>query len=163
VVIATVFLTIIAMIIGFMLGERHRERVRSEEKSQNQPYDPGPGPSSFAPEKRCPKETEQTAAGLGYPTPLGQVLRIETDNETTVWICEDQNGKFYYQGRTGGLDADLVEGHNGLFLTDVTSDGSDEFQARAANGNRIVVTRERLEVHFASGKATQVNRVVKAG
>ena len=157
-VIATVFLTIMGMIGGYVLGERHRDRLRAQEAGQIQDPEPDPVPSSDLPSgPLCPTATQDTAARLGFPTPLTQRLKIETDNESTAWICEDPNGKLYYQGKTGGLEADLVETKNGLFLSDVIADG-DEYQATAANGARFVVTRERLEVHLASGK-TQINKV----
>jgi hypothetical protein len=158
VVIATVFLTIMGMIGGYVLGERHRDRLRAQETSQTQETAPDPGPASDSPSGRlCPTATQDTAAKLGFPTPLIQRLKIETDNESTAWICEDPNGKLYYQGKTGGLEADLVERINGLFLSDVVEDG-DEYQATAADGARFVISRERLVVHLASGK-TQTNRV----
>jgi len=161
VVIATVFLTIIGMIIGFVLGERHRDRLRAEETGQSQPYDPGPATSYVPAGPYCPQATQVTAAGLGFPTPLAQVMKIQTNNGTTAWICEDGNGRFYYQGQTGGLDADLVEAKNGLFLSDVVQDGPRQYQATASNGTRFVVTEDVLEVHFTGDKKAQINKVIR--
>jgi len=159
VVIATVFLTIIGMIGGYVLGERHRDRLRAQEASQTQNSAPDPAATTSAGPSGplCPAPTQETAARLGFPTPLSQVLKIETDNGSTAWICRDPNGKLYYQGKTGGLEADLVERINGLFLSDVVADGN-EYQATATDGARFVVSRERLVVHFATGK-TQTNKV----
>ena len=91
------------------------------------------------------------------------MLKIVTANGTTVWICEDPAGSLYYQGKTGGVDAPLVEKKNGLFLSQVRRIADqDEFEATAPNGNRFVVSREQLEVHFTDGRQTQVDKVETA-
>ena len=167
VVIATVFLTIIGMTVGFMLGEQHRRRARIEGAGQIRTPAPAPwtepaaGPTASG--RLCPDETLQTAASLQLPAELHQVLKIVTANGTTVWICEDPAGALYYQGKTGGVDAPLVQKKNGLFLSRVRRlPDRDEYEATAANGNSFVVSRERLEVHFTDGRATQVDKVETA-
>jgi hypothetical protein len=160
VVIATVFLTIIGMTAGFVLGERDR-------RDADAPGAAGETPTTTQTQQTttpvsgplCPSETQQTAARLGLPGELRQVLRIVTDNGTTVWICEDPVGHLYYQGKTGGTKSRLVEGKNGLFLVDVTRQGPDEYQAIADDGNRILVSRVQLRVLLARG-GEQVHEVV---
>lgn len=163
VVIATVFLTIIGMTAGFVLGERKRgERTGQQQQQQQQQQEPEPTadvPSSAATGPLCPPETLAIAEELQLPTDLRQVLKIQTDNGTTVWICQDNGGRYYYQGKTGGLDEPLVQHKNGLFLTDVVPEGEDEYRAVADNGNRIFIGPKRLEIRFTTGK-TQTDEVV---
>ena len=164
VVIATVFLTIIGMTAGFVLGERHRDRVRTEKTSQtggDQTATTAPVDDRSSAPGQCPPETQQTAVSLQFPGDLRQVLRIVTDNGTTVWICEDPAGALYYQGKTGGRDTPLVEGGNGLFLSKVRRTGANAYEAIATNGTRFLVSRTRLEVHFSDGRDPQANKVVE--
>ncbi|GIF00366.1 hypothetical protein Ari01nite_78300 [Paractinoplanes rishiriensis] len=177
-VIATVFLTIIGMTAGFVLGERHRERLRSDDfqvstptpaadpKTTDPTTDPTTGPTTGPPTRAagrsCPPESIETAAELGLRTDLNQIMRIVTEEGTVVWICEDGAGALYYQGKTGGRDAPLVQKKNGLFLTKVERQGEQEYEAVAENGNRIVVTGERLEVHFANGAPSEISEVAEA-
>jgi hypothetical protein len=158
VVIATVFLTIIGMAGGFVLGERHRQtnRVAQQTSSQQQAPAPATTESSAAPVPSgpaCPPEAVQTAQQLGLASQLFQVMKIETNRGTTVWICQDTQGSLYYQGKTGGLSAPLVQRKNGLFLNKVTRTGTDEYEALADNGNLIEVSRETLQVRFTNGTA----------
>ena len=161
VVIATVFLTIIGMVAGFVLGEQRRAADLAGGAGQQQQQQQGESPSPTPTSSACPPETSATAARLGYPAELRQVLRIETENGTTVWICQDPGGELYYQGKTGGLDTPLVEGENGLFLPDVVARGDDRYAVTAHNGNRIAVSRKLLEVEFVGGEQ-QTDRVVRA-
>jgi hypothetical protein len=169
VVIATVFLTIIGMTAGYVLGERHR-RDNPAGSGQNGSGQAGSGPvgpsntySSPAAEPTpvgppCPAEASQVAAKFGLPTELTQVFKIETDNGTTVWICQDPDRRLYYQSKTGGLDGKLVQGQNGLFLTKVTRVTDDEYTAVAENGNQFEVNRRILQIRFKDGRV-QTNNV----
>jgi hypothetical protein len=160
VVIATVFLTIIGGTFGFMLGERHRDDGA-----------PSPGdatatqgnaePSTAAPSgPPCPDEAIQFAASQRLPTDLRQVFKIVTTKESTVWICADGAGSLYFQSKTGGVDAPLVQGKNALFLSGVRQVGDDEFEVTATtDGNSFEVNRRHLVVHFANGKPDQVDTV----
>jgi hypothetical protein len=159
VVIATVFLTIIGMTLGFLLGERQRDQVRtSGEQNSGQSTDPIVAESSAPSAKFCPEETLATAARLKFPSELYQVMKIETDNGTVAWICTDSAGELFYQGKTGGADQPLTEGKNGLFLSGVKQLAPDEFEVLDHRGNRFVITREEFELHFAGGKV-QTNQV----
>jgi hypothetical protein len=171
VVIATVFLTIIGMAGGFVLGERHRDALAATESpgptatTPSAPGQPVGTPSATGSGVLCPEATRQTAARLGLSTTLWQVMKIYTENGTTVWICQDDTGGYYYQGKTGGQDAALVEGKNGLFLQNVVhSEDREEYVATATNGNQIVVNRKQLQVIFADGKRPpQISKVVAPG
>ncbi|GAA2630814.1 hypothetical protein Adu01nite_42590 [Paractinoplanes durhamensis] len=165
-VIATVFLTIIGMTSGFVLGERHRDRLRAAQVTTTTGgFNPDPeetgSPEPSGPS--CPDETIQMATKLNLPSDLYQIFKIVTKNGTTVWICQDGAGSLYYQSKTGGVDEPLVQGENGLFLSQVIREGDREYLATAANGNRFVVNEKQLEVHFAASGKTQVNAVETVG
>jgi hypothetical protein len=161
VVIATVFLTIIGMTAGFMLGERHRRKAATNPVADRTTTQPGPTLPPATDGKLCPEQTRRTAERLGFSSNLRQVMKIETANATTVWICQDDTGAYYYQGKTGGAEQPLVEGTNGLFLDKVRhGEDREEYTAVADNGNRFVVNRKQLEIHFAAGKPTQIYPVV---
>ena len=151
-VIATVFLTIIGMTLGYLLGERHRNEEASRSSQPTGETTPATSESpTGAAGPACPDEAIQTAAELGLPTDLRQVFKIVTASGTVVWICQDGNGSLYYQGKTPRTDGKLIQGKNGLFLTQVVREGEDEYEATAENGNVILVNRKVLEVRFASG------------
>jgi hypothetical protein len=157
VVIATVFLTIIGLTAGFVLGERRRDEDKAAASQPTEESQPVVAPSSAAASSGppCPAETQQTATEGGFPGDLRQTLKIETDNGTVVWICRDPAGRLYYQGKTGGPGTALVQHKNGLFLPGVIERGPDDYLAVADNGNRIFISRERLEVRFTNGKTEQ--------
>ena len=155
-VIATVFLTILGMVGGFVLGERRRA-ADADRAAQRRVESPTTAPTGTA----CPAETLATASGQGYSAELWQVLRIETDNGTTVWICRDSGGALFYQGKTGGSDAPLEQDKNGLFLPGVQESGTDEYEVADRAGNQILVSRKLLEVRLARG-GRQVHPVVQA-
>ncbi|GIF18879.1 hypothetical protein Ate02nite_16090 [Paractinoplanes tereljensis] len=156
-VIATVFLTIIGMTVGFLLGERHRDRVRASVQTGSET--PTTDISSEPSGPLCPDETIRTADSLGLPSDLRQIFKIITDNRTVVWICQDGAGSLYYQSQTKSDQGPLVQGKNGLFLSQVNREGEDEYLATAENGTQFVVNRQQLEVHFADGRKTQVSDV----
>ncbi len=156
-VIATVFLTIIGMAAGYVLGERHRQNGNDQQnQSQPQPAtsstaaQPSSAPTSTG--AACPREASEKAVEAARPAQLSQVMKIVTDNGTTVWICADPAGALYYQSKTGGVDSTLVQGKNGLFLLNVHKTGTDQYEAYAPNdGNRIDVSRKTLDIHFSNG------------
>jgi hypothetical protein len=167
VVIATVFLTIIGMAAGLVLGERHKDRVRAEQAQRTvtpavRLPEQRPAPVGTDPVPLCPDETQRIAAEGGYPSDLRQILKVVTDNETTAWICQDAGGSLYYQGKTGGAEQPLVQHKNGLFLTEVQLlEGPERYEATAPDGTVVVVSREQLEVRRADG-STQINQVQTA-
>jgi hypothetical protein len=166
VVIATVFLTIMAMTGGFVLGERQRDAQRAnggDQVSGDQQTQSPPTTAFTPPGPFCPRETRDTAAKLRLSGELWQVLKIYTDNGSTYWICTDARGTLYYQGKTGGIDAKLVEGKNGLFLQGVRRVGTDTYEAYDQKGNRFMITPDLFELTFANGDKTQRNNARRAG
>ena len=130
VVIATVFLTIIGMTGGFVLGERHRNQLAARSDTGSTP-DAVPSTSGYE-RKPCPPEAVAFAEKERLPSDLTQIFKVVTVNGTTVWICQDGAGSLYYQSKTGGVDAPLEQGKNGLFLTDV-ADAEPAAAAAAAS------------------------------
>ncbi|MEU4239961.1 hypothetical protein [Actinoplanes sp. NPDC026619] len=163
VVIATVFLTIIGMTSGFVLGERHRDQLRVAQETPTTGVVTGTYESSAPSGPLCPDETLQTATEKGLPSDLRRIFKVTTENDTVVWICQDGAGSLYFQSKTHQDDGRLIQGRNGLFLTQVVRDGEDEYRATATNGNVFVVSLKRLEVRFADGRKTQVNAVSTVG
>jgi hypothetical protein len=160
VVIATVFLTIIGLAAGFVLGER-RNSGAQQDPTTTGPTAAQPAPASPGSEAQCPPEAGEMAASIGRPADLRQVMKVVTDNGTAVWICSDGKGGYYYQSKTGGLEAELVQGVNGLFLYEVDQVDTDHYLAEDHERNRFEVTARRLKIDFAKeGKPDQVNRVV---
>lgn len=154
VVIATVFLTIIGMTGGFVLGERRNNAAAvGPDTSGIVNTQPNPAPRVTVPGsgKSCPPETIAKAGEIGLPTDLRQVMKIQTTSGTTVWICADGEGALFYQGKTGGLEAPLEQGRNGLLLPGVTQVGSNHYEVRDLKGNHFTVTDTRFEVDRVSG------------
>ena len=160
-VIATVFLTIIGMTAGFVLGERHRKLVRAAAETSQQTPEVTDSSAPAPDGKLCPAETRSTAATLGLPDDLREVFHVVTDHDNVVWICADSDNQLYYQGKTGGVDAPLIEGKNGLFLSKVIKNGADDYEVIAPNDhNRIEVNRKQLIIHRTDGRAPQVQNVL---
>jgi hypothetical protein len=161
VVIATVFLTIIGMTAGYVLGERHRRDDPSQQSQQSQQTQvagpatqsvvtasPAPSISGTA----CPSPAQAAASALGKGG-LSQVLMIKTNNGSTIWICEDPNGGLYYQSHTlvNGQDLALVQNYNGLFLPGVTATDTG-YVVLDQKKDRFTVTRKSLQIEFADGR-----------
>jgi hypothetical protein len=166
VVIATVFLTIIGMTAGYVLGERHRRDNQQSQGAQGpsqvaQPTEePAAAPTISG--TACPQAAQDAAAALGAGG-LSQVLMIKTTNHSTVWICRDPNGGLYYQSHTrvNGVDAPLAQNVNGLFLPGVTADG-DRYVVYDQKRDKFTVTRKVLEIDFAGDKKPESYDVVSA-
>jgi hypothetical protein len=157
VVIATVFLTIIGLTAGFMLGERRNNAAGEPDNTPTTAY---PTPSSTQPEtgKACPPESVEKAAEIGLSVDLRQTMKVTTDKGTIVWICTDGAGGYYYQSQTATKDGELIQGRNGLFLTKVQQVDTDHYEVVDHKGTKFVVTTNRLEVTFVSGKQ-QIDQV----
>lgn len=153
-VIATVFLTIIGMTAGFVLGER-RNNAAAAGPANNNVVNPQPDSTALVPSpgsgKSCPPETIEKAREIGLSTDLRQVMKIQTTSGTTVWICADGEGALFYQGKTGGLEAPLEQGRNGLLLPGVTQVGSNHYEVRDLKGNHFTITDTRFVVDRLSG------------
>ncbi|MBM2623554.1 hypothetical protein JIG36_49490 [Actinoplanes sp. LDG1-06] len=159
-VIATVFLTIIAMTGGYVLGERQRNDDRSSGggTAPSEASVQSPVPAFTPPGDWCPDETRWTSKRTGGTSELWQVLKIRADNGSTYWICEDRKGLFYYQAFTGKEGDKIIEGDNALFLTGVQHLTDDMYQAVDQRGNRFLISPTQFVLDFADpGKKTQTN------
>ncbi len=151
VVIATVFLSIIGMSAGLVLGSRQKraERQAQEQQQQQQPV---LLPTSRDPRPECRPETQRMAQAAGAAGTLRIQLLLRTAT-SAVWICEDDQGRYYYHGNRGGEDARWVENETALFLTGVRRDGSDEaFVVTAVDGTTFSVTPNRLFISHKDGR-----------
>jgi hypothetical protein len=152
VVIATVFLTIIGMAGGYLLGERDRQ-AGGPSTGSSRPVTPvvASSPTAVA-GPLCPKAAQQAAAAVNSGS-LRQIFRIRTTNSSTVWICQDPSGRLFYQSHTllDGQDRPLQQNRNGLFLSGVhrTADG---FQVYDQYSNRFEINRRQFQIYFVSGK-----------
>ena len=150
-VIATVFLTIIGMSAGLALASWHKSNAKDNQSQNTTPQTYVPSPTTGA-EPLCPEQTQQIAVTKGGAAgQLRQLMRVETDRQTVVWICEDADGKLFYQANRGGENAEWVEGRTALFLSGVTRQGDDSYLAKAADGNSFSIDRKRLLITFARG------------
>jgi hypothetical protein len=141
VVIATVFLSIIAMSAGLVLGSHHKS-PRAPEGPANGYVPTETAASAIA----CPPEMHDTARRLGYNVTLTQVLRVRVESTgTTVWICQDEAARLYYQANRGGYEKTWIEGKTALFLPDVVKE-DDGYHATADDGNTFAVNEQRLEI-----------------
>jgi hypothetical protein len=163
VVIATVFLTIIGMTAGYVLGERHRRNTptgSTPSQASGAQTVASSAPTVAVSGPLCPDAAQQAAAATGA-SDLRQIFMIVTDNKTTVWICEDPSGDLFYQSHTlvNGQDLPLRQNFNGLFLPGVTQ-AEDGYAVTDQKGNKFQITREHLQISFVSGKV-QSNDVDK--
>ena len=125
VVIATVLLTIIGMIGGFLLGEERNRSVSTPEPTPTLNLVEGP---------LCPEQTQKAGALYGAAGQLVEVLRVRTSRKTVVWICQDREGQLYYHANKGGTGAEWVENKTALFLAGVWQDGNGAYVATAVDG-----------------------------
>ncbi|GAA0530627.1 hypothetical protein GCM10010172_09140 [Paractinoplanes ferrugineus] len=162
-VIATVFLTIIGMTAGFVLGERHRDRLRAADPQDTTDIvTPYPADSSYASGPSgalCPDETIAFAAANGYPADLRQIFKAVTNNDTNVWICEDSNGQLYYQSQTKASSGVFDQTANALFLPRANRQGDNEYSAVASDGAKFLINSKQLRITFPDGRKPQVNSV----
>jgi hypothetical protein len=150
VVIAAVFLTIIGMSVGLVLGARAKDRTAAP------PTQAGPTqvqPSTPAAEP-CRPETQAAARRHDPAGTLVIVLQIRTAT-SAVWICADEAGRMYYHANRGGVEAAWIEGQTALFLPDVVAYG-DGYRATATDDQARVTTfdvsSERLLITHKDGR-----------
>ena len=137
--LAVIFLAVLAAGVGYGLGALSRhQRAAAATGGQQQ------GGIT-----RCPAHTEEQAG----VSPLYQALYLRTA-QSEVWICQDVNGKLYYQGHRGQPGDQLVEGKTALYLPDVEREGTG-FVARNSNSNGVTtyhVTSGALRIDYPSGQ-----------
>jgi hypothetical protein len=162
VVIATVFLTIIGMSAGLVLGARAEQSAREPTPPTQQPVTQQP--ESGGPP--CPPQSQVQGRLADAGGVLRVVLQVRTAS-STVWICAGPDRRLYYHGNRGGENAEWIEGETALFLTGVVAFG-DGYRAAAtdAEGRATVfeVTRQRLAIRHVDGRTeVQQVRTVVAG
>ena len=153
VVIATVLLSVIGMSAGLILGAQRDNAGRtSGQQTQDQPVI-ADTTTPVAPTKpsgpACRPETQKMAAGFGAVGTLRVVVQLRTKT-SSVWICADEGGRYYYHANRGGKDGPWVERETALFLADVRRDG-DEYVGTASDGTTFSVTSERLFIVHKDG------------
>ena len=178
VLIAAIFLAIIGGSAGWIAGgwaKAADERAAAEDQSQDAPQD-APAVGDDVPQNdpgvenggdgnggdaggerpaanRCPAHTRQLAAKNGAVGKLTAKFYLRT-TRSHVWICADENGRLFYQGFRGRLGAaQMVEGENALFLTDVREDSDGCVAVNKAGGQVTTyrVTADRLVVTEPDG------------
>ena len=145
VVLATVFLSIIGMSAGLVLGARHRQAAQN--LAGPPPTTAAVSPSPTAP--LCRPETQAMGRQFGADGPLRVVLKLVT-RTSAVWICEDDAGRLYYHANRGGEDAPWIERKTALFMPDVQRDG-DAFMVTATDGTTFSISAERLRIGHTDG------------
>jgi hypothetical protein len=155
VVIATVLLSVIGMSAGLVLGaQREDDRgIGQQQQSQNTPVTPGTTEPTRPTEPAgppCRSETQDMASQFGASGTLRVALEMRTKS-SAVWICVDEDGRYYYHANRGGSDGPWIERETALFLADVRRDG-DEYLATASDGTTFSVTSERLFIVHKNGK-----------
>jgi hypothetical protein len=149
VVIATVFLSIIGMSAGLVLGSRQRQDGR-ETQQQHQETTPATPDTTEDDRLPCRKETRDVARRFGATGTLRIALLLRTGT-SAVWICEDEAGRLYYHANRGGEKARWIENETALFLPAVRRDG-DGYAVTAPDGTTFSVTTERLLIVHTDGR-----------
>jgi hypothetical protein len=149
VVIATVFLSVIGMSAGLVLGSRHTDNSAASQPTQPQVtvFTTAPGPTPTGP--ACRPETQTAARQFGATGTLRIVLLLRTAY-TAVWICQDDAGRLYYHANRGGEKAKWLEGQTALFLTGVQRTG-EGFEVTASDGTRFLITSKQLYIVHKNG------------
>jgi hypothetical protein len=153
VVIATVFLSIIGMSAGLVLGARDKRAAReSQQQQQQQPEGPVAQPTEgYDARPECRPETQRMGADAGATGTLRIALLLRTES-AAVWICEDASGRFYYHANRGGERAPWLERETALFLPDVRHEGDGAYVVTAADGTNFSITPKRLLIVHSDGR-----------
>jgi hypothetical protein len=154
VVIAGVFLTIIGLSVGLVMGTRAKDEARAERLQPTAPtLAPTVEPTPAA--AQCRRETQDAAQRYNPSGTLVIVLRVRTAS-SEVWICQDSAGRMYYHANRGGVDAVWIEGKTALLLPDVVpyGDGYRVTSAADSNGRTTTfdVNQQRLLITHKDGR-----------
>jgi hypothetical protein len=145
VVIATVFLSIIGMSAGLVLGSRHA----NQQAAGPSPYT-APAATITPTAEPCRPETQE----MGHTYGASGTLRIELllrTSTSAIWICVDDAGRLYYHANRGGEDARWVENKTALFMTGVQRNG-DGYLVQADDGTTFSINSRRLRIVHKDGK-----------
>jgi hypothetical protein len=153
VVIATVFLTIIAMAGGITLASWHTSRTADDQGQTT--TTPTVAPSTDT-RPACRTETQAIAPRFGAAGTLRIALLLRTPT-SAVWICEDQAGRYYYHANRGGEHAKWIEGVTALFLSGVESDGNGGYHVVATDGTVFDVDADELRIQHKDG-STEIQK-----
>ncbi len=152
VVIATVFLSIIGMSVGLVLGSRQKAEDRradlQAQQQQQQQTAPAEAPTPRPAGPACRSETQDAAQLVGVAGQLVQVLRLRT-RTSVAYICADEAGSLYYHANNGGET--WIEGETALFLPNVVRD-ADGYRATAGDGATFSVNENRLLIVHKDGR-----------
>jgi hypothetical protein len=158
VVIATVLLTIIGMIGGYLLSERRGSGASPDPSPFTSDWSDTSDSSSSAPpdllptDGLCPEQTQEFAPTQGSTGELSQVVRRTTTGGTVIWICQDTVGQLFYHANKGGESAPWEEGQTALFIRGVVHNPDDSFEGVASDGSTFNLNGERLLITRRSGK-----------
>jgi hypothetical protein len=111
---------------------------------------------------QCPKHT----VDLANDGPLSLALYLRTA-QSEVWICKAADGTLFYQGHSGSPGGQLREHINALYLTDITTEGSNGYVATNTDTNghqtKYHVTPDKLVkeyIGFSSPKPNETEPAV---
>jgi hypothetical protein len=173
VLLAMVFLAMIGGSAGYLLGRQRQHRLAAARSStpgtpgtpdarDDSPTPAAPSASPSADPKRCLAYTEQRAG----VSPLIEVLYLRTIRGSSVWICQDQAGRLYYQGYTGAPGGAPTDGQDALFSDDVHREGADGYAATYTDSKNEIteyhVTPARLVIKFKNFASPQPDQTEKA-
>jgi hypothetical protein len=165
VLIAAVFLAIIGLSVGLVMGSRaNRSAPRGQERTTTPVSVVTTSPTSRAP--ACRQETQDVAQRFEATGTLVVKLQIRTET-SAVWICADDADRLFYHANRGGAEAVWIEGKTALFLSGVASTG-DGYRVTATDAQKRVtvfeVTRRALSItHHDGGTEVQPVREVVVG
>ena len=146
VVIAAVFLSIIGLSAGLVLGSRDRDTPRTALTPD--PVTPATSVTTGPVRNACRPETQAAGRSAGATGTLTRVLLLKT-RTSVVYICRDEAGSLYYHANNGGNL--WIENQTALFLPDVVRRG-DDYEVTAADGATFSVNRKRLLIRHADGR-----------
>lgn len=147
VVIATLFLSIIGISAGLVLGSRDRDddpaappqAVRTTRTTT---------PTATSGGQPCREETQAASRLAGAAGALTRVLLLKTET-SVVYICRDEAGSLYYHANNGG--GAWIENQTALFLPNVVRRAND-YYVTAEDGATFSVNRKRLLIVHADGR-----------
>lgn len=177
VLVAALFLAVIGGSVGLALGLRDRDRADDrgsgdrgnsatgggqnqpgggQDQSGGSPSQPGSGASEPGDGGSSPASCPPEAARQAGRDDLVQVLHIETV-QSEVWICRDDQGGLYYQGRRFSDDGRL-------FLSDVQQEGDEYVATNVSDQGKTIyrVSREKLVIEDAGGGPPDEQQVINS-
>jgi hypothetical protein len=153
VVVASVFLAIIGLSVGLVMGTRAKDEARAGRLQTSPTLAPAAPLTPAA--RQCRRETQDAAQRFNPSGTLVIVLRVRTAT-SEVWICQDSAGRMYYHANRDGAEAVWIEGKTALLLPDVVRHGDGYRVASAADGRGRTTTfdvnEQRLLITHKDGR-----------